>query len=88
MSADESGPLKQQFHLLGECPILLVDQLIVLEVATFAVANEVEAEFGGRIADADSVLETLLEEGDLLLEAVGVENELKLEDVERDSKHF
>ena len=88
MSAHKPGPLKEQLHLLGEGPVLLVEQPIVLEVATFAVADEVEAESCGRIADADSVLEALLEEGDLLLETVSVENEFQLEDNEHESAHF
>jgi hypothetical protein len=78
MSTNESGPLKQELHLLSEGPILLVDQGLVLEGATFAVADKVKAVSGGRIADADSILEALLEEGHLLLEAVGIEDELQL----------
>jgi hypothetical protein len=78
MSANEPGPLKQQLHLLSEGPILLVDQGLILEGTTFAVADKVKAVSGGRIADADSILEALLEEGHLLLEAVGIEDKLKL----------
>jgi hypothetical protein len=78
MSANESGPLKQQLHLLSEGPILLVDQGLILEGTTFAVADKVKAVSGGRIADADSILEALLEEGHLLLEAVGIKDELQL----------
>jgi len=81
VSADESGPLQKELHLLREGPVLRIGLAAgrPLEVASPDLQDELKSRLGQRIAITTPGLEALLQEGDLLQELLSIQDEVQLE---------